>query len=46
MGGIGFITTHNAEILYNNAMINFQTLEAARQNGVLDYLYTSSACVT
>jgi GDP-D-mannose 3',5'-epimerase len=45
MGGIGFITTHNAEILYNNAMINFQTLEAARQNGVLDYLYTSSACV-
>lgn len=45
MGGIGFITTHNAEILYNNAMINFQTLEAARQNGVFDYLYTSSACV-
>lgn len=26
-------------------MINFQTLEAARQNCVKRYLYTSSACV-
>lgn len=45
MGGMGFITTHHAEILYNNAMINFQTLEAARREGVKNYLYTSSACV-
>jgi GDP-D-mannose 3', 5'-epimerase len=45
MGGMGFISAHHAEILYNNAMINFQTLEAARQNGVHRYLYSSSACV-
>ncbi len=45
MGGMGFISSHHAEILYNNAMINFQTLEAARRNGVTRYLYTSSACV-
>jgi len=45
MGGMGFITTHNAQILYNNALINFHTLEAARLNGVKRYLYTSSACI-
>jgi nucleoside-diphosphate-sugar epimerase len=45
MGGMGYITTHHAEILYNNALINFHTLEAARQNGVARYLYTSSACI-
>ena len=45
MGGMGFISAHHAEILYNNAVINFHTLEAARQNGVKRYLYTSSACI-
>ena len=45
MGGMGFIQNHHAEILYNNALINFHTLEAARCNGVKRYLYTSSACV-
>jgi GDP-D-mannose 3',5'-epimerase len=45
MGGMGYITTHHAEILYNNALINFHTLEAARKNGVKRYLYTSSACI-
>jgi GDP-D-mannose 3', 5'-epimerase len=45
MGGMGFIQNHHAEILYNNALINFHTLEAARFNGVKRYLYTSSACV-
>ena len=45
MGGMGFISSHHAEILYNNALINFHTLEAARINGVPRYLYTSSACV-
>ena len=45
MGGIGWISYHNAEILYDNAMINLNTLEAARQNGVFEYLYTSSACI-
>jgi GDP-D-mannose 3', 5'-epimerase len=45
MGGMGFISSHNAQILHNNALINIQTLEAARVNGVRRYLYTSSACV-
>ena len=45
MGGMGFISPNNALILHNNALINLHTLEAARQNGVSRYLYTSSACV-
>jgi nucleoside-diphosphate-sugar epimerase len=45
MGGMGFISSHHAQILYNNSMINLQTLEAARLNGVRRYFYTSSACV-
>jgi len=45
MGGMGFISSHHAQILYNNALINIHTLEAARLNGVQRYLYTSSACI-
>ena len=45
MGGMGFISAHHSQILFNNAMINFQTLEAAHQNSVKRYLYTSSACI-
>jgi nucleoside-diphosphate-sugar epimerase len=45
MGGMGYIASHNAEILHNNALINLNTLEAARQSGVKRYLYTSSACI-
>jgi nucleoside-diphosphate-sugar epimerase len=45
MGGMGFISSHHAEILRNNSLINIQTIEAARINGVRRYLYTSSACI-
>ncbi|MEZ4697067.1 MAG: NAD-dependent epimerase/dehydratase family protein [Rhodothermales bacterium] len=45
MGGMGFITTHHSQILYNNSLINLHTMEAARMNGATRYLYTSSACV-
>lgn len=45
MGGMGFISANHARILHNNALINIHTLEAARENGVRRYLYTSSACV-
>ena len=45
MGGMGFISSNHAQILYNNTLINFHTLEASRLNGVKRYLYTSSACV-
>jgi GDP-D-mannose 3',5'-epimerase len=45
MGGMGFISSHHAQILHNNALINIHTLEAARVNAVKRYFYTSSACV-
>src|SRR6266446_3450627 len=45
MGGMGFISSHHAEILHNNALINIHPLEAARLNGIQRYLYTSSACM-
>jgi nucleoside-diphosphate-sugar epimerase len=45
MGGMGFISAHHARILHNNSLINLHTLDAARQNGVQRYLFTSSACV-
>jgi nucleoside-diphosphate-sugar epimerase len=45
MGGMGFISRNHAQILHNNILISTHTLEAARQNGVRRYLYTSSACI-
>lgn len=45
MGGMGYISSHHSKILYNNALINLHTMEAARVNGVKRYLYTSSACI-
>ena len=45
MGGMGFISANHATILHNNALINLHTLDAARENGVSRYLYTSSACI-
>ncbi len=45
MGGMGYISSHHGRILHNNALINLQTLEAARLNDVRRYLFTSSACV-
>jgi nucleoside-diphosphate-sugar epimerase len=45
MGGMGFISTHHAQILHNNALINLHMLEAARLQQVQRLLYTSSACV-
>lgn len=45
MGGIGFIETNKALIVRDNTMINMNTIEAARLNGVGRLLYTSSACI-
>jgi GDP-D-mannose 3',5'-epimerase len=45
MGGMGYITAHDAKILHDNALININTIEASRKNGVARYLYTSSACI-
>jgi nucleoside-diphosphate-sugar epimerase len=45
MGGMGFISAHHAEIVHNNALIDINTIEAARRASVSRYLYASSACV-
>jgi GDP-D-mannose 3',5'-epimerase len=45
MGGIEFISTNKSTIVRDNTLIDIQMLEAARQNGVSQFLYTSSACV-
>ncbi|HMS39822.1 MAG TPA: NAD-dependent epimerase/dehydratase family protein, partial [Pyrinomonadaceae bacterium] len=34
MGGMGFISANNAQILYNNSLMNLHTIEAAKTNGV------------
>src|SRR3954452_15599163 len=45
MGGIGFIENNKAVIVRDNTLINLNSIEAARSNGVKRYLYTSSACI-
>lgn len=45
MGGIGFITAVGAEVMHDNVLINTHMLEAARQNKVKRFLFSSSACV-
>ncbi len=45
MGGMGYISANHGRILHDNALINLNTIEAARTNDVARYLYTSSACV-
>ena len=45
MGGIGFITSVGAEVMHDNVLINTYMLEAARQNKVKRFLFSSSACV-
>src|SRR5437879_2150446 len=45
MGGIGFITQVGADIMRDNLLTNVYMLEAARQNKVKKYLFSSSACV-
>jgi nucleoside-diphosphate-sugar epimerase len=45
MGGIGFIESHKAVIVRDSTLMNMHTIEAARQNDVKKYLFTSSACI-
>ncbi len=45
MGGIGYITAVNAEIMRDNVLINTNMLEAARIAGIKRYFYSSSACI-
>ena len=45
MGGMGFIQSNHSVIMYNNTMISFNMLEAARIKDVKRFFYASSACV-
>lgn len=45
MGGIGFITSVFADVMHDNVLINTFMLEAARQNEVKRFLFSSSACI-
>jgi len=45
MGGMGFISFHNARILRNNALINLNTVHAALKSRVERLFFSSSACV-
>ncbi len=45
MGGIGFIESNKALIVRDNTLINLHTIDAAKENHVKRYLYTSSACI-
>jgi GDP-D-mannose 3',5'-epimerase len=45
MGGMGFIQSNHSVILYNNTLISFNMIEAARVNGIKRFFYSSSACI-
>lgn len=45
MGGIGYITAVNAEVMRDNVLINTNMLEAALRCGVKRYFFSSSACI-
>merc|ERR1712157_71982 len=45
MGGMGFIQSNHGVIMYNNTMISFNVLEAARKAGAKRVFYASSACI-
>jgi GDP-D-mannose 3',5'-epimerase len=44
MGGMGFISTHHADIMHDNVLMNANTLQAAYLNKVPHYFMSSSAC--
>jgi len=45
MGGIGFITSVNAEVMRDNVLINVNMAEASRLEGIKRLFYSSSACI-
>lgn len=45
MGGMGFISSHDAEIMHDSALINLQVLEESRNHKVGKIFYSSSACI-
>jgi nucleoside-diphosphate-sugar epimerase len=45
MGGMGFISVADCEVLRNNALINLHMTHAAAEAGVPRYFFSSSVCV-
>jgi nucleoside-diphosphate-sugar epimerase len=45
MGGIGYITSSAADIMFDNSLINLNMLKASVKNNVQRFLFSSSACV-
>eukprot|EP01060_Flectonema_neradi_P017038 TRINITY_DN236_c1_g1_i1.p1 TRINITY_DN236_c1_g1~~TRINITY_DN236_c1_g1_i1.p1 ORF type:complete len:349 (+),score=100.90 TRINITY_DN236_c1_g1_i1:55-1101(+) len=46
MGGMGFIQSNHSVLFYNNVMISFNVMEAARANKTCElFFFASSACV-
>jgi len=45
MGGIGYISVADCEVLRNNALINLHMTHAAAEMGVPRYFFASSVCV-
>ena len=45
MGGMGFIQSNHSVLFFNNTMISFNMMEAARVVGAKKFFYASSACV-
>jgi len=45
MGGMGFISSHDAEIMHDSALINLNVLNQCKENKVKKIFYSSSACI-
>ncbi len=45
MGGIGYITEVNADVMHDNVLINTNIAEASYRNHVKRLFYSSSACI-
>lgn len=45
MGGMGFISIYDAEIMHDSCLINLNVLEASRATGAKKIFFTSTACV-
>lgn len=45
MGGMGFISVAECEVLHNNALINIHMTHTAAEAGVARYFFSSSVCI-
>ena len=45
MGGMGFISLAECEIMHNNALINIHMIHTASRLGIPRYFFSSSVCV-